>query len=56
MDEEMEGKNVKLMSSDDKIYEVHPITNKKILGYHIPKFEEACKLVCEAAKEIPEIN
>ena len=22
MDEEMEGKNVKLMSSDDKIYEV----------------------------------
>lgn len=47
---------VPAIDQNDKIYEVHPITNKKILGYHIPEFEEACKLVCEAAKEIPEIK
>ena len=47
---------VPAIDQEDNIFEVHPITNKKIVGYKIPYFKEACDLVCEAAKEIKEVK
>ena len=47
---------VPAIDQEDNIFEVHPITNKKIVGYKIPYFKEACDLVCKAAKEIKEVK
>lgn len=44
------------IDKNDNIYRVHPVTNKEIIGFKIPLFEEAVKLVCEAAKVVPEVR
>ena len=44
------------IDKDDNIYEKHPLTNEKIVGFKVPMFKEAEKLVSEAAKEINEIG
>ena len=41
--------------ADNKIL-VHPTTNEKILGFNIPNFDKACKMVKEASKLIPEVK
>lgn len=47
---------VPAIDQDDNIYEVHPITKEKIVGFKAPLYDEACKLVCEAAKLMPTIK
>lgn len=41
---------------NDNIYEVHPYSNKKILGFNVPLFESAKNMVLEASKELKEIK
>lgn len=41
---------------DDNVYEKHPKTKTEIVGFQVPMFKEAVKLVKEAAKEVPEIG
>lgn len=47
---------VPAIDREDKIFEIHPETKEKIIGYQVPFFKEACELVCQAAKEIEEIK
>lgn len=47
---------VPAIDQNDQIYAVHPITNEKIVGFKVPLYDEACKMVIEAAKEIPEVK
>ena len=47
---------VPAIDQDDNIYEVHPITKERIVGFKVPLYDEACKLVCEAAKMLPSIK
>ena len=47
---------VPAIDQDDNIYEVHPITKEKIVGFRVPLYDEACRLVCEAAKLMPTIK
>lgn len=44
------------IDKDDHIYEKHPKTKTDIIGFQVPMFKEAVKLVKEAAKEVPEIG
>lgn len=44
------------IDKDDKVYEKHPITKNKILGFKVPFFKEACDLVCEASKVVNDIR
>ena len=44
------------IDKDDNIFGIHPISKKQILNFQVPQFEEAKKLVLEAAKEIPQIK
>lgn len=39
----------------DDVYKEHPISKKKIVGFKVPMFDEAKKLVCKAAAEVPEV-
>lgn len=39
-----------------KVYEIHPITNTKIVGFQIPQFEKVKELVQKIAKKIPEVR
>lgn len=41
--------------NDNKI-SVHPVTKEKIIGFEVPNFNKAIKMVKEAAKEIKEIR
>ena len=41
--------------ADNKI-EVHPSTNEKIIGFTVPNFDKACKMVKEASKLIKEVK
>ena len=47
---------VPAIDQNDQVFKKHPITNETILGYQVPEFKEACDLVCQAAKKIPEIQ
>ena len=47
---------VPAIDQNDNIYEVHPITKEKIVGFKVPLYDEACRLVCEAAKLSPTIK
>ena len=47
---------VPAIDQDDNIYEIHPITKEKIVGFKVPLYDEACKLVIEAAKLMPTIK
>lgn len=44
------------IDQDDNYFEVHPITKKKILGFKIPDYDKACKLVIEASKVVKEVK
>ena len=44
------------IDKDDNIFGIHPTSKKQILNFQVPQFEEAKKLVLEAAKEIPQIK
>lgn len=44
------------IDQEDNIFETHPISNTKIVGFKVPKYKEAIKLVKEAAKIVPEIG
>jgi hypothetical protein len=46
---------VDAIDRDDNIFSIHPITNEKIIGFEVPKFQKAVELVKEAAKVIPEV-
>lgn len=46
---------VPAIDQQDNIYETHPISNKKIIGFEVPMFQEAIEMVKEAAKVVPEI-
>lgn len=47
---------VPAIDQNDNIYEVHPITKEKIVGFKVPLYDEACRLVCDAAKLSPTIK
>ncbi len=47
---------VEAIDRADKIYETHPISKQKIVGFKVPMFKEAVEMVKEAAKVIPEIG
>ena len=40
----------------DNLYEVHPITKIKIIGFKIPNWNKVIKLCVSASKEIPQIG
>ena len=40
---------------NDTVYEEHPLSKQKIVGFKVPMFEEVKKLVCEAAELIPQV-
>lgn len=40
---------------DDNYFEVHPITKEKIIGFKVPYYKEACKLVISASKIVKEV-
>lgn len=46
---------VEAIDRDDNIYNTHPISNHKIVGFKVPMFNEAVNLVKECAKIIPEV-
>lgn len=46
---------VEAIDRDDNIYSTHPISNHKIVGFKVPMFNEAVRLVKECAKLIPEV-
>ena len=39
----------------DNVYESHPKTKVKFVGFQVPMFKEAIELVKEASKEVPEV-
>ncbi len=47
---------VPAIDQDDKIYSIHPKTKNKIVDFVVPLYEEACQLVLEASKEIPQVK
>ena len=47
---------VPAIDQDDNVYNMHPITNKNILGFAVPMFKEAGNLVKEAAKVVPGVK
>lgn len=44
------------IDQEDNIYEEHPITLKKIIGFKVPFYKEACEMVKEASELIPTIK
>lgn len=40
----------------DNIFEVHPISGEKILGFEVPKYKELVSFIKEAAKKMPYIK
>ena len=44
------------IDQEDNYYEIHPITKEKILGFKIPNYDKACKLVIEASKVVKEVK
>lgn len=47
---------VPAIDQNDNIYETHPITKERIVGFKVPLYKEACTLVIEAAKLSPTIK
>lgn len=47
---------VEAIDQNDNIFYEHPISKTQIVGFKVPMFEEAVKLVQEAAKVVPEIR
>ena len=46
----------KAIDKNDNTYDIHPITNKKIIGFQVPMFDEAVQLVKDAAAVEPNIG
>jgi glutathione synthase/RimK-type ligase-like ATP-grasp enzyme len=46
----------KAIDKKGNLYEKHPITNKEIVGFKVPKWEEVKKLCEQAALEIPQVG
>lgn len=46
---------VEAIDKNDNIYHTHPISNKKIVGFKVPLFDEAVNLVKECAKIVPDV-
>lgn len=44
------------IDQNDNTYEIHPITKEDIVGFNVPLYKEACDLVNDAAKLIPEVK
>lgn len=44
------------IDKNSNIYEVHPVTKTSIVGFEIPYFKEAIKMVKEAAKIVKEVG
>lgn len=44
------------IDQNDNIYEIHPISKEQLLGFKVPQFDEAVKLVLEASKEVKEVK
>lgn len=44
------------IDKDDNYFETHPITKEKILGFEIPMYKDACKLVMEASKVVEDVK
>ena len=44
------------IDKNSNIYEVHPVTKTSIVGFEIPYFKEAIKMVKEAAKVVKEVG
>lgn len=47
--------DVPAIDKNDIIYTVHPVTGKNIVGFKVPMFDEAVKLVERAAAVIPQV-
>ena len=47
---------VPAIDRDDNIFVTHPISKKTIVGFKVPYYAEACQMVLEAAKVIPEVK
>jgi len=47
---------VEAIDREDNIFYEHPISKTKIVGFKVPMFEDAVKLVKECAKVVPEIS
>ena len=47
---------VEAIDKDDNIFYEHPVSKTKIVGFKVPMFEEAVKLVKDAAKVVPEMR
>ena len=43
------------IDKNDMVYEEHPLSKQKIVGFKVPMFEEAKKLICEAAELLPQV-
>ena len=47
---------VPAIDREDNIFEIHPISNIKLVGYEIPHYDKVVKLVNECAKKIKEVK
>jgi len=47
---------VPAIDQDDNIYATHPISKKTIIDFKVPLYEEACAMVKEAARIIPQVK
>lgn len=47
---------VPAIDKEDKLYNKHPITGTEIVGFKVPMFDEAVKLVEKAATVIPQVG
>ncbi|MDD2504736.1 MAG: sugar-transfer associated ATP-grasp domain-containing protein [Bacilli bacterium] len=47
---------VPAIDQNDKIFKIHPITKKEIIGFKVPLYKEACDLVKKGAKLTPTIK
>lgn len=47
---------VPAIDRNDDIYEIHPITGKKITGFKVPFYKEACEMVIKAASVVNDVR
>lgn len=47
---------VPAIDQNDQIYKIHPITKKTIIDFEVPFYQEACELVKQASKVVPEVK
>ena len=47
---------VPAIDRDDNIFEIHPISKVKLIGYKIPNFDKVQKLISDVGKIVPEVK